>query len=56
MSGREIPVNQLDDIRCSKCGEAALDTGFECTNCGHDMLPEIDQKHPDALPAPERTQ
>lgn len=29
-----------DDIPCSKCG-AALDTGLECTECGHDMRPEI---------------
>ena len=29
-----------DDIPCSKCG-AALDTGLECTECGHDMQPEI---------------
>jgi hypothetical protein len=29
-----------DDVPCSKCG-AALDTGLECTECGHDMRPEI---------------
>lgn len=29
-----------DDIPCSKCG-SALDTGLECTECEHDMYPEI---------------
>jgi len=30
-----------DDVPCSKCGKRALDTGLECTECGHDMGPEI---------------
>lgn len=30
----------LDSLPCSKCG-GELDTGFECNECGHDMLPEI---------------
>ena len=30
-----------DDIPCSKCGSVALDTGLECSECGHDMRPEI---------------
>lgn len=34
-----------DDVPCAKCG-AALDTGLECTECGHDMAPEL------ARPAP----
>jgi hypothetical protein len=29
-----------DDIPCSKCG-AELDTGLECTECGHDMWSEV---------------
>lgn len=29
-----------DDIHCSKC-DGYLDTGLECTECGHDMRPEI---------------
>lgn len=29
-----------DDIPCSRCG-SALDTGLECTECEHDMRPEI---------------
>jgi hypothetical protein len=29
-----------DDIPCSRCG-SELDTGLECTECGHDMRPEI---------------
>ena len=53
---RQIPTNQLDDIKCSNCGLPELDTGFECNNCGHDMMPEIVQKHPCAIPAPDTTQ
>jgi hypothetical protein len=30
-----------DDIICSKCKSGFLDTGLECTECGHDMRPEI---------------
>lgn len=29
-----------DDTPCSQCG-SPLDTGLECTECGHDMRPEI---------------
>lgn len=29
-----------DDTPCSKCG-SALDTGLECTECGHDMQLEL---------------
>jgi hypothetical protein len=29
-----------DDIHCSKCN-GYIDTGLECTECGHDMRPEI---------------
>lgn len=25
-----------DDVPCEKCGANALDTGLECTECGHD--------------------
>jgi hypothetical protein len=25
-----------DDIPCVKCGAIALDTGLECSECGHD--------------------
>ena len=25
-----------DDIPCEKCGKIALDTGLECSECGHD--------------------
>lgn len=25
-----------DDIPCEKCGAVALDTGLECSECGHD--------------------
>ena len=27
-----------DEQRCLKCGEDALDTGWECTNCGYDNM------------------
>lgn len=33
-----------DDIPCSKCGAVALDTGLECSECGHDMWPELSSK------------
>lgn len=46
---RLLPTKQLlshapgigDDIACSMCGEVALDTGLECSECGHDMVPEL---------------
>ena len=25
-----------DDVPCEKCGAIALDTGLECSECGHD--------------------
>lgn len=25
-----------DDVACEKCGAVALDTGLECSECGHD--------------------
>lgn len=25
-----------DDVPCEKCGAVALDTGLECSDCGHD--------------------
>lgn len=25
-----------DDVACVKCGAVALDTGLECSECGHD--------------------
>lgn len=30
-----------DDVPCVKCGLAWLDTGLECTNCGHDNYEAI---------------
>lgn len=38
--GRRLEAGLGDDVPCSKCG-SALDTGLECTECGHDMRPEI---------------
>jgi len=47
-----------DDIACSKCGAVALDTGLECTVCGHDMRPEIypEDQHPGVMPRPDPLQ
>lgn len=47
-----------DDIACSKCGSVALDTGLECTECGHDMRPEIYPENyvKNTLPRPYRLQ
>lgn len=28
-----------DKQRCLRCGEDALDTGWECTECGYDNMP-----------------
>jgi len=30
-----------DDIPCEKCGAVALDTGLECSECGHDNYPAV---------------
>lgn len=40
-----------DDQRCLRCGEAALDTGWECTECGYDNIehfcpPELIKENP----------
>ena len=45
-----------EEIACSQCGaKDALDTGWECTECGHDMQPELFPEHfkPGAMPAHE---
>lgn len=28
-----------DDERCIRCGSFALDTGWECDDCGYDNMP-----------------
>lgn len=33
-----------DDAACEKCGAIALDTGLECTECGHDNYKAITGK------------
>lgn len=33
-----------DDVPCEKCGANALDTGLECTECGHDNWQAITGK------------
>lgn len=42
-----------DDIPCSNCCAVALDTGLECTECGHDMMPEIypENSMPESVPS-----
>lgn len=54
---RQIPTDQLDDIRCSLCG-GELDTGFECNDCDHDMMPEIEPERflDHVYESPEMTQ
>lgn len=32
---RDAP-GEGDDVPCEKCGAVALDTGLECSECGHD--------------------
>lgn len=39
-TGRDKP-GIGDDIPCSRCGVVALDTGLECSECGYDMWPEL---------------
>ena len=33
---RRDPPGLGDDIACERCGAVALDTGLECSECGHD--------------------
>lgn len=33
-----------DDVACEKCGAKALDTGLECTECGHDNWLAVTRK------------
>ena len=33
-----------DDVPCVKCGAVALDTGLECTECGHDNYEAVTGK------------
>ncbi len=35
------PPGLGDDIPCEKCGAVALDTGLECSECGHDNYPAV---------------
>lgn len=38
------PIGLGDDVACEKCGAVALDTGLECTECGHDNYEAITGK------------
>lgn len=33
-----------DDVPCTACGEIALDTGLECSECGHDNYEAVTGK------------
>lgn len=33
-----------DDVACERCGAAALDTGLECSECGHDNYEAVTGK------------
>lgn len=33
-----------DDVACVKCGAVALDTGLECSECGHDNYEAVTGK------------
>lgn len=33
-----------DDMPCEKCGAVALDTGLECSECGHDNYAAVTGK------------
>jgi hypothetical protein len=33
-----------DDVPCVKCGAVALDTGLECSECGHDNYEAVTGK------------
>ena len=35
------PPGLGDDIPCEKCSAVALDTGLECSECGHDNYPAV---------------
>lgn len=49
--------DEPDEIPCSQCGECALDTGWECNDCGHDMRPEIYPEYAEGVhPTPETIQ
>ena len=37
MSGERLKLPE-DDGPCQNCGERALDTGWECTECGFDNI------------------
>lgn len=34
----KLPTNS-DAQHCLRCGQDALDTGWECTECGYDNMP-----------------
>lgn len=36
LRGSKTEPGPGDNVACVKCGEIALDTGLECSECGHD--------------------
>jgi len=43
LAKRDEP-GQGDDVPCEKCGANALDTGLECSECGHDNYEAVTGK------------
>jgi hypothetical protein len=39
MDGLLVLPSDPDAQWCLKCGKDALDTGWECTECGYDCMP-----------------
>ena len=52
MSNEKLYIGgvEQDDERCLRCGSSALDTGWECNDCGYDNMPHyVERKAPPAL-------
>lgn len=41
---RRDEVGEGDDVPCERCGAVALDTGLECSECGHDNYEAVTGK------------
>ena len=42
--GKRSEPGKGDDVACVKCGAVALDTGLECSECGHDNWEAVNGK------------
>lgn len=45
MSAEKLELKDGDEAPCVKCGAVALDTGWECTECGFDNRDWYYPKH-----------